>query len=122
MKSLTVLFFPILCFSLLRAQSPVEVPDQIKKQFGAGFMSASTVTRKSVPKSGRYEAHFMDGNDFKKAVYSNKGVFLFTETRLAPVQLPMQISKAMSTQFQGFDLEQISRVETLKEVILRIKI
>lgn len=67
MKSLTILVLPILCFSLLNAQSPFEVPDQIKKQFGAGFMSASTVTWKSFPKSGRYEADFMDGNDFKKA-------------------------------------------------------
>lgn len=121
-KTLVVLSFLAGHAAETRAQSSIEVPAKITTHFTSGFTNASTVSWKKSSGTGYYVADFMEGIHYKKVVYSSTGSFLFSETRLAPGQLPGNVSRTMSTEFFGFDMEQIRKVETVREVTVKIRI
>ena len=121
-KTLVLLSFFIGDSPKTSAQNSVDVPDKIVAHFNSGFSNASTVSWKKSPGTGHYVADFIEGLEYKQVVYSNIGSFLFSETRLAAGQLPGNVSRTMSTQFAGFNMEEIRKVETLREVTVRIRI
>lgn len=127
MKYFIVKTLVVLCFFAghsgeTSAQNTVEVPVKITSHFNSGFINASTVSWKKSSGTGYYVADFIEGVHYKKVVYSSTGSFLFSETRLAPGQLPENVSRTMSAEFFGFDMEQIRKVETVKEVTVKIRI
>lgn len=72
--------------------------------------------------TGYYVADFIEGPHYKKVVYSNTGSLLISKTRLAPGQLPNNVSRTILTEFFGFDMEQIRKVETLRGITVKIRI
>lgn len=100
----------------------MEIPEKIATHFNSGFSNASTVSWKKSSGTGYYVADFIEGLHYRKVVYSGTGSFLFSETRLVPGQLPENVSRTMSTEFFGFNMEQIRKVETVREVTVKIRI
>ena len=127
MKYFIVKTLVVLCFfaghsAETSAQNTVKVPVKIASHFNSGFINASTVSWKKSSGTGYYVADFIEGLHHKKVVYSSTGSFLFSETRLAPDQLPENVSRTISSEFFGFDMEQIRKVETVREVTIKIRI
>ena len=121
-KTVVVLFILGGGSGKISAQNSVKVPSNITARFAQGFSNSSDVSSRKSSGTAYYESDFVDGDHYKKVAYSATGSFVFSETRLSRGQLPENVSKTISTEFFGFDVDHIRRVETVREVTVKFRI
>lgn len=123
MKFLFLSFQIILISAFLQAQQvDITLPGHVKNKFESEFVNASAVSWKSLPKSGNYEAIFLDKGARKRVRYSDKGIMLFSEENILQNQLSSNVKQKVEENFSGYNIKHISRIETSSRVFFRIRL
>ncbi len=106
------------CFALqLTAQkiTPNKVPGAVGSAFRAKFPQAQQDSW-FVADSGNYQVQFFNEKKVQSATFSDKGLWLQTETEINLNQLPAAVNRSFNSQFQGFSVQEVYMVETPKGV------
>lgn len=117
-RTITVLLLAIV--SIAKSQNTVTPTQNVQNAFATQFLNASTVQWNAIPHSSNFEAKFVDGGVPKTAHFSPEGNLLFAESKLEPAQLPAEVTQSLHTNFLGFDLGQIRKIEISKEVTFKV--
>jgi len=118
-KIITVLLLTVA--SLAKSQhTSVTPPQNIQHAFTTHFVNATTVHWASLPNSNNLEAKFVDGDIPKIVHFSPEGNLLVTESTLGPTQLPSAVTQSLKSNFLGFDLGQIRKIEISNEVTFKV--
>lgn len=115
MRLLLVFLFSCFAFSNAFSQkiTPNQVPGAVGSAFRARFPQAQQDSWQ-LADSGAYKVQFFNQKKVQSATFSDKGVWMETETEINMNQLPAPVSKAFSSQFEGFNVQEVYQVETPK--------
>ena len=111
-KSFIVLLCAVLMSISAYAQSvsAAQVPSPVKKAFMTKFGSPSDVEWEKIGTT--YSAQFMEGEDWTQASFSDKGVWLNTDTSLDPEDASSVIKKAITKAMPGYDILSLNKIES----------
>lgn len=89
---------------------PEKVPSAVKNAFTMKFPAATDVNY--AMEKNTYKINFNDKGVVTSAHYSTVGKWLETETSIPESNLPKEVTAAINTDFPGFIISHVSKVET----------
>jgi hypothetical protein len=120
MKSYFIIGMLILPLIALAQVERIEVPWKVKIQFMDEYVSASRVTWQR-DGDNNYNVTFFHQSQNKSVTYSSEGLMLVTKTKLTSLfQVPEKISRSTRTRFAKYIIEDISKIESSKQITYEI--
>lgn len=111
----TILVFVLIVSGCLTAQAQTLRMDQVPKvaqhNFRTKYPSAQQESWEQVAKD-TYQVGFFNGKKRQTARFDGTGKWLETETDVQFSQVPGAVSRAVSKEFPGFDVQIISQIES----------
>ena len=106
-----VAFFICNIFTTTNAQT--KVPKVVTEAFSKKFPTATNVKWEK-ENTTEFEANFTENKTQKAVNYSDKGVWLETETTIAFEQLPAKVQKTFNTENKDSKVKAVAIIETSK--------
>ncbi|MBE9492388.1 MAG: PepSY-like domain-containing protein [Bacteroidetes bacterium] len=108
MKNLILFVFVVLL--CITACGQISAPSAVQKAFDTKYPKAENIKWEQ-EEANDWEAEFkLDGKEMS-AIFDNSGKWLETETEVKKKDLPAEVFKSLSIEFDGFEIDEVEFVE-----------
>ncbi len=111
MKSYTVSSVLVIVITMLLSCNQTKVPSEVGKSFKSKFPDARSVSWDK-ENDHEFEAEFKRSGNEMTACFNDKGEWIETEIELSQKDLPEAVQNTISSEFTGFKIEEVVRIET----------